>query len=101
MSDKDDNGLTRRDFIKTASAASMATLVAAVAGSSGGCAAGSDVIRVGVIGCGGRGTGAAIDAVNAAPGVEIVALYDPFQDRIASCRKRLQEKGPAAVKVPA
>ena len=73
--------------------------MAAVAGSSGRCAAGSDVIRVGVIGCGGRGTGAAIDAVNAAPGVEIVALYDPFQDRIASCLKRLQEKVPAAVKV--
>jgi predicted dehydrogenase len=77
----------------------MATLVAAVAGSGGRCAAGDDVIRVGVIGCGGRGTGAAIDAVNAAPGVEIVALYDPFQDRIASCLKRLQEKVPAAVKV--
>jgi len=73
--------------------------VAAVSGSSGRCAAGSDVIRVGVIGCGGRGTGAAIDAVNAAPGVEIVALYDPFQDRVDSCLKRLQEKVPAAVKV--
>jgi myo-inositol 2-dehydrogenase / D-chiro-inositol 1-dehydrogenase len=94
-----DNGLTRRDFIKTASAASMATLVAAVAGSGGRCAAGSDVIRIGVIGCGGRGTGATIDAVTSSPGVEIVALYDPFQDRIASCLKTLKEKVPAAVKV--
>ena len=91
--------MTRRDFIKTASAASMATLVAAVAGSGGRCAAGDDVIRVGVIGCGGRGTGAAINAVEAAPGVEIVALYDPFQDRIDSSLKTLTEKVPAAVKV--
>jgi predicted dehydrogenase len=95
----DDKGLTRRDFLKTASAASMATLVAAASGSGGRCAAGSDTIRIGVIGCGGRGTGAAIDAVNSSPGVEIVALFDPFQDRIDRSLKTLLEKVPAAVKV--
>ena len=89
-----DNGVTRRDFIKTASAASMATLVAAVAGSGGRCAAGDDVIRIGVIGCGGRGTGAAINAVEAAPGVEILALYDPFQDRIDELAQSAQGEGP-------
>ncbi|HSA97379.1 MAG TPA: Gfo/Idh/MocA family oxidoreductase [Acidobacteriota bacterium] len=99
MDQKKDSELTRRDFLKTASTASMATLVAAVAGSGGRCAAGSDIIRVGVIGCGGRGTGATIDAVTSSPGVEIVALYDPFQDRVASCLKTLKEKVPAAVKV--
>jgi len=92
-------GMTRRDFIKTTSVASMATLAAAVSGSGGRCAGGPDTIRVGVIGCGGRGTGAAIDAVNSTPGVEILALFDPFQDRIDSCLKRLREKVPAAVKV--
>jgi myo-inositol 2-dehydrogenase / D-chiro-inositol 1-dehydrogenase len=95
----DDNGLTRRDFLKTASAASVATLAGAMAGPGGLFAAGSDAIRIGVIGAGGRGTGAAIDAVNSAPGVEIVALYDPFQDRVASSLKTLKEKVPAAVKV--
>jgi predicted dehydrogenase len=95
----DDNGLTRRDFLKTASAASMATLAGAMAGTGGLFAAGPDTIRIGVIGAGGRGTGAAIDAVNAAPGVEIVALYDPFGDRVDSCLKTLREKVPAAVKV--
>ena len=92
-------GMTRRDFIKTTSVASMATLAAAVSGSSGRCAGGSDAIRMGVIGCGGRGTGAAIDAVNSSPGVEIVALFDPFQDRIDKSLKTLLEKVPAAVKV--
>ncbi|MGZ5555401.1 MAG: hypothetical protein ACXW3H_06590, partial [Candidatus Aminicenantales bacterium] len=77
-----DNGLTRRDFIKTASVASMASLAGAMSGTGGLFAAGSDTIRIGVIGAGGRGTGAAIDAVNSSPGVEIVALFDPFQDRI-------------------
>ncbi|MCX6568760.1 MAG: Gfo/Idh/MocA family oxidoreductase [Candidatus Aminicenantes bacterium] len=92
-------GMTRRDFIKTTSVASMATLAAAVAGSSGRCAGGSDAIRIGVIGCGGRGTGAAINAVNSAPGVEILALFDPFRDRIDKSLKTLREKVPAAVKV--
>jgi predicted dehydrogenase len=99
MDEKHDNGLTRRDFIKTASAAAMAPLAAAVTRSGGLFAAGSDTIRIGVIGAGGRGTGAAIDAVNSSPGVEIVALYDPFQDRIERSLKTLREKVPAAVKV--
>jgi len=101
MNEKKDEilGMTRRDFIKTTSVASMATLAAAVSGSSGRCAGGSDTIRIGVIGCGGRGTGAAIDAVNSAPGVEILALFDPFQDRIDKSLKTLREKVPAAVKV--
>jgi predicted dehydrogenase len=101
MNEKKDEifGMTRRDFIKTTSVASMATLAAAVSGSSGRCAGGTDTIRIGVIGCGGRGTGAAIDAVNSAPGVEILALFDPFQDRIDKSLKTLREKVPAAVKV--
>ena len=99
MDETDDKGVTRRDFIKTASVASMASLVAAVSGSGGRCASGSDAIRIGVIGAGGRGTGAAINAVNAAPGVEIVALFDPFQDRIDKSLQTLREKVPDAVKV--
>ncbi|MEN6311198.1 MAG: twin-arginine translocation signal domain-containing protein, partial [Acidobacteriota bacterium] len=89
-------GLTRRDFIKTSAAASLA---AAIPAGLGLYAAGSDTIRIGVIGCGGRGTGATIDAVNSSPGVEILALFDPFQDRIASSLTKLREKVPAAVKV--
>jgi predicted dehydrogenase len=89
-------GITRRDFIKTSAAASLA---AAIPSGLGLYAAGSDAIRVGVIGCGGRGTGAAVDAVNSSPGVEIVALFDPFQDRLDGSLKTLREKVPAAVKV--
>ncbi len=88
--------ISRREFIKASAAASLA---AAIPGGLGLHAAGSDTIRIGVIGCGGRGTGAAIDAVNSSPGVEIVALFDPFQDRIDSSLKRLRERIPDAVKV--
>ncbi|MFN0181543.1 MAG: Gfo/Idh/MocA family protein [Gemmatimonadales bacterium] len=46
-------------------------------------------IRVGLVGCGGRGTGAAVDCLQASDRVELVALGDLFPDRIASCRENL------------
>ncbi|MEX1184370.1 MAG: Gfo/Idh/MocA family oxidoreductase [Gemmatimonadota bacterium] len=50
----------------------------------------ADVIRVGVVGCGGRGTGAIRQHAQNAD-VEIVALGDVMPDRLASCRKNLAE----------
>jgi predicted dehydrogenase len=49
-------------------------------------------LRAGVIGCGGRGTGAAVNFLNAGPNIQIVALGDLFQDRIDNCRKTLKDK---------
>jgi predicted dehydrogenase len=88
----------RREFCKTAAAASVA---AVMPGSLGVFVSGSDVIKVGVIGCGDRGTGAAIDCLMADPGVEIVALGDLVPDRIESALKRLTGKYPDRIKVPA
>ena len=51
-------------------------------------AAGSDTIRVGVVGCGGRGSGAANDCVASSPGVEIVALADAFGDSLRGLKNR-------------
>jgi predicted dehydrogenase len=51
-------------------------------------------LRVGVIGCGGRGTGAAIDALAASPEATIVALGDAFEDRLSSSRDGLKEHDP-------
>jgi predicted dehydrogenase len=55
-------------------------------------AAGSDAIRVGLIGCGGRGTGAADDVLSSAPGVTLVAMGDVFPDRLNASRDRLRQK---------
>ncbi|MDR1172289.1 MAG: Gfo/Idh/MocA family oxidoreductase, partial [Bacteroidales bacterium] len=49
-------------------------------------------LKAGVIGCGGRGRGAAQDFLNAASNVSVVALGDVFQDRVEECRKVLKEK---------
>jgi predicted dehydrogenase len=92
-----ETSVTRRDFVKTAAAASIA---AAFPAGFGVHAAGSDAIKVGVIGCGGRGTGAAIDCLTGVPGVEIVALGDLVSDRIESSLERLTKEFPDRVKVP-
>ena len=49
-------------------------------------------LKAGVVGCGGRGTGAAINHLNAGPNLNIVAAGDVFQDRLDKFRKELKEK---------
>ncbi len=63
-------------------------------------AAGSDVIRVGVIGTGGRGEAAAINAMNADKGVRIVAMADMRRDRMEEKRIALKLKKGDQVGVP-
>ena len=55
-------------------------------------AAGSDKIRVGLVGCGERGTGAAENCVTSAENVELYAMADMFQDQIDSSLAMLAEK---------
>ena len=79
---------SRRDFVKaTAVVAGGAIPLAAVATSAYG--AGSDQLRAGLIGCGNRGTGAAVDILKAGDQVRIVALADVFRDRLDGCRHYL------------
>ena len=49
-------------------------------------------LKAGLVGCGGRGTGAALDFIDASPTCELVALGDVFQDKIDSCRAKLKEE---------
>ncbi len=81
---------TRRDFLKS-SAVAAGTAVATQLSLPSVHAAGSDVIKVGVIGCGGRGTGAAENVLNSAPNVKIVSIGDVFEDRVKGFRSRLAE----------
>ena len=49
-------------------------------------------LKAGIIGCGGRGSGAATNFMDAGPNLTIVALGDTFSDRLANCRKSLKDK---------
>jgi predicted dehydrogenase len=62
-------------------------------------AAGSDVIRIGLIGCGGRGPGAAINAMNVDRGLRLVAMTDVFADKVRSRREMLKQQKPEQVQV--
>ena len=48
------------------------------------------VLKAGLIGCGGRGTGAALNFLEAGPNLKVTALGDVFEDRLVSCRKRIE-----------
>lgn len=88
MSKPAQGATSRRDFLKTAAAGTaMAANLGMLANVH---AAGSDTIKVGVIGCGGRGTGAADNVLNSAPNVQVVAIGDVFKFRVDSARNRLQ-----------
>ncbi len=92
-------GVTRRTFIKTTAAATVGLSAGLMASENVAYAAGSDRLRVGLVGCGGRGTGAARDAVMAAEGVEIVAMGDLFEDRLEQSRAVLRDAIGEALKV--
>jgi predicted dehydrogenase len=79
---------TRRDVLKLSAAAAAALL-------SGGYAyaGATDRLRVGLIGCGGRGAGAAEDCLSSSPGVELVAMGDLFKDRLDGARAQLAKMG--------
>ncbi|MDB5392392.1 MAG: oxidoreductase domain protein, partial [Planctomycetaceae bacterium] len=82
----------RRSFLKTGAGAVVGGSV--LAGNlglvSGAFAGGSDVLKIGLIGCGGRGSGAAANALEADPNVKLVAMGDLFPDRLADSLRNLQ-----------
>ena len=86
-------GASRREFLKGAAVASAATLLTPSLLQGKAHADGSDVIRVGLIGCGGRGSGAANNCVNSSEGVKITAMADLFRDRLDSSRNNLKGLG--------
>ncbi len=84
---------SRRQFLKRSG---LVTAAAAVTGTlsldRSAHAAGSDVIKVGLIGCGGRGTGAGLNALNAGEDVRLVAMADLLEDRVKLKRKMLADR---------
>jgi predicted dehydrogenase len=92
-------GTTRRDFLKASTVAASAAVTGTLGISNKVFAAGSDIIRVGMIGCGGRNTGAAVQALTADPGARLVAMGDLFMDRVKGKRETLKEKKPEQVMV--
>ena len=87
----------RRDFIKTGTLAAAGTL-AGIGIISNAWSQNADPIKLGLVGCGGRGTGAVDNAINSSPNVKLVAMGDLFQDELDKSYKNLsdpnRERGP-------
>jgi len=82
--------VTRRSFLKTSTLAASAAAVGSLELSRSAWAAGSDTLRVGMIGCGGRNSGAAVQALTADRGAKLVAMCDILMDRVKGKRTEIK-----------
>lgn len=106
--------LSRRDFLKTSAIGAIGTLGSfSMPAWISGCTSSEDKkplrevsvpeilasapdgqpLKAGLIGCGGRGTGAACNFLDAGPNLQITALGDVFEDKLAACRQTLADRG--------
>ncbi len=92
--------LSRRGFLQTASKAAAGGLaVSALPVERFAHAAGNDTLKLALIGCGGRGTGAANQALKVTKGVKLVAVADLFPEQIAKSLTSLKAQHPEQVEV--
>jgi predicted dehydrogenase len=95
MESKERDGMSRRDFAKASAVAGFAILSAnAFAKKSN-----SDTLKVGLLGCGSRGTDAAINMLEGENNVKLIAMADLFEDRLKGSREKIKNhKNPEVVK---
>ena len=91
---------SRRDFLKLSAAAAGVAAAGQLSIARSAHAAGSGTIKIGLVGCGGRGSGAAVNAMNAGKDVRLVAMADVFDDRLKGARERIKKEKPEQVDVP-
>src|SRR5881394_1298077 len=93
--------LSRRQFLKSTSAAVAGTSVlAGLSIERSAFAAGSDTLKIALVGCGGRGSGAADQALSTSGSVKLVAMADAFKDRLEGSLGSLSGKHKDKVEVP-
>lgn len=91
---KSNNEVTRRSFLKTTSAAVSGALAGALSIERAAHAAGDDTVRIALVGCGGRGSGAAAQALSTHTqgSVKLVAMADAFKDRLDGSLRQLSKE---------
>ncbi len=100
MNESSNSIITRRDFIRTTTQVAAASALAGVALPHVH-AAGSDLVQIALIGCGGRGSGAASDALSSRGGpTKLVAMADVFENRLAGSYGAIKREHGESVDVP-
>ncbi len=87
--DSNSRNQNRREFIMTGAVAASALAGFSIVKNAWG--QNADPIKIGLIGCGGRGTGAVDNCISAAPNVQLVAMADLFQDHLDSSLAKLKD----------
>lgn len=94
------NQSNRRSFIKNSGLVILgSSLASPFAASASLFNVNKSTLKVGLIGCGGRGTGAAAQAMKADPNVELTAMGDVFADRLEESYNSLEKINPKQLKV--
>jgi len=83
---KKDKGISKKNVATAAGAVALANSIAHVAHAQG-----SGKIKIGLLGCGGRGNGALRQCLQADPGVELIALADLFESQVRKTRDRIMK----------
>ena len=99
MKSKQNNLLSRRNFVKRTTLATTGILssglpVGAVANVNG-----NKKLKIALVGCGGRGTGAIVQALQADENTELISMADAFQDRVEKSLKAVQEHFDGVMKI--
>jgi len=89
MNQKSNN--SRRDFVKTSSMLAGGMLAAPLLSRANLFSGADNTIKVALIGCGGRGTGAAVQALSTKQNVQLVAMADAFKDRLDTSYNNILE----------
>ena len=92
---------SRRQFVKKSSSALLASSLAfnIVKADPTAAEINSETLKVGLIGCGGRGTGAALQATRSEDNVVLTAMCDIFEDRLRESHANLLKENPSKIKV--
>ncbi len=85
------NSQSRRDFVKQTSLVAGGLIALPVFSKANYFAGANDVIKIAVVGCGGRGTGAVVQALSTKQNVQLVAMADAFKDRLDKSYKSVVE----------
>jgi len=84
-------GVSRRDFVKSSAAVVGSLMATQFPAAANAYYSTEDEIRIGLIGCGGRGTGAAVQALSTRQNVKLVAMADAFEDRLEESLKNITD----------
>ena len=99
MKSKQKNLLSRRNFVKRTTLATTGILSSGLPVGAMANVNGNKKLKIALVGCGGRGTGAIVQALQADENTELVAMADAFQDRVENSLKAVQEHFDGIMKI--